>query len=199
MKNNDYYNYEKSINDLTTVLSIGYFFKYSFKVIQKRIIESKYFSHINNEFSYISTADLVANIYFDAEISDEILNITYPEFEWIAMFYLHLISSTNLNFETIFIYAPITKAVEMFKIYHELDLNQALIWFNEEREKASIIKIRMQDLKLSSKDVGEFSGLSSYMILSLKNRQRDTAKLNIECGLKLANCLNINIRTLLNN
>ena len=50
--NNDYLNYQKCVDDLTAVLSIGYFFKYSTNVIEKRISESKYFNNFSSVFRF---------------------------------------------------------------------------------------------------------------------------------------------------
>lgn len=199
--NNDYFNYKKCIDDLTLVLSYGYFHKYSFKVIEKRIIESKYFSLFNSSFleskSYINDVELLKEIYFDSKMDE--YNFSYNEIEWISTMYVYLISKTNYNFETLFIYIPLKEALKMYKLYHELDLNDSLIYFNELQNKSSIIDMCIKVYKLSNKEVADRVGLSSSTIDALRNRRRDIKKVDIYHALKLANVLKINISTLLNN
>lgn len=201
--NNDYLNYQKCVDDLTAVLSVGYFFKYSTSVIEKRIAESKYFSNFNKKYfssdSYIPTEDVIKSIYFDAEIDENTNGITYNELEWVAMFFIHVIEETNLGFEAIFCYASIEKAMELFHLYHELDFSKAVEWFNEERKKSSIIKIVMKQSKMSNTYVSEKTNISLSMIDALKNRRRDIRKLDLERSILLASTLNITVNTLLSN
>lgn len=201
--NNDYLNYQKCVDDLTAVLSIGYFFKYSTFVIEKRISESKYFNNFNKKFfssdSYLTTEDIIKSIYFDAEIDESTSGFIYNELEWVAMFYVHVIEETNLGFEAIFCYAPIEKAMELFHLYHELDFSKAVEWFNEERSKTSIIKMIMKRSNMSNAYVSEKTNISPSMIDALKNRRRDIRKLDLERSLLLASTLNITVNTLLSN
>ncbi|MCQ2793667.1 MAG: helix-turn-helix transcriptional regulator [Bacilli bacterium] len=198
---NDYFNYQKCVDDLTAVLSIGYFFKYSTDVIEKRISNSKYFANFNKDFfsseSYISTDEVIESIYFDADIDDNTKIIVYNELEWVSMMYIHIIKETGLGFEAIFCYAPIEKASSMYHLYHELDFSKCVEWFYEQMKKESIIKIAMKRLHLTNEYVSSKTNISSSMIDALKNRRRDVRKLDVERAIKLSKTLNINIETLL--
>ncbi|MCQ2802066.1 MAG: helix-turn-helix transcriptional regulator [Bacilli bacterium] len=200
---NDYYNYQKYIDDLTSVLSVGYFYKYNYETIQQRIINSKYFQVINNEIlpseAYLTTNEILSDIYFDSEINELTENIYYRELEWVSTSYINIVKNTSLNFETIFLYAPISEMEVMFKLYHEMDFNKLLKWFNECRNKTSLISIRMKQLKITSNELASECGLSFSMINSLRSRKRDIKKLDVEHALKLAKALNIEVETLLNN
>lgn len=201
--NNDYFNYQKCVDDLTAVLSIGYFFKYSTNVIEKRISESRYFNNFNKDFfssiSYISTDEIIESIYFDAEIDDKTKNVIYNELEWAAMAYISIIEDTSLGFEAIFCYAPIEKVIMMYHLYHELDFSKFIEWFNEQRNKTSIIKILMKRMKMSNDYISTKTNISTSMIDALKNRRRNIKKLDVERALALANTLNIKLETLLYN
>lgn len=201
--NNDYFNYQKCVDDLTAILSIGYFFKYSTEVIEKRISESKYFNNFNKDFftseSYISTDEIIESIYFDADLDENTKNVTYNELEWVSMVYINIIEDTGLGFEAIFCYAPIEKVIMMYHLYHEMDFSQSVQWFNEERNKASIIKVLMKRMNMSNDYVSSKTNISLSMIDALKNRRRDIKKLDVERALALANTLNIKIETLLSN
>ena len=115
--NSTYFNYQKCINDLTLVLSVGNFYKFSPKVVEKRIINSKYFSLFNSELlsaqGYISSSTLIKNIFPEINVSD--FKNTYIEFEWIAMMYLFLIDKTNFNFETLLTKPSILKTTKMLE------------------------------------------------------------------------------------
>ena len=201
--NNDYFNYQKCVDDLTAILSIGYFFKYSTEVIEKRISESKYFNNFNKDFftseSYISTDEIIETIYFDADIDENTKNVTYNELEWVSMVYINIIEDTGLGFEAIFCYAPIEKVIMMYRLYHEMDFSQSVQWFNEERNKVSIIKVLMKRMNMTNDYVSSKTNISLSMIDALKNRRRDIKKLDVERALALANTLNIKIETLLSN
>lgn len=201
--NNDYFNYQKCVDDLTAILSIGYFFKYSTEVIEKRISESKYFNNFNKDFftseSYISTDEIIESIYFDADLDENTKNVTYNELEWVSMVYINIIEDTGLGFEAIFCYAPIEKVIMMYRLYHELDFSKFVEWFNEERNKASIIKVLMKRMNMTNDYVTSKTNISLSMIDALKNRRRDIKKLDVERALTLANTLNIKIETLLSN
>ena len=199
--NNSVLDYTKRINDLTLVLSIGSFFKYSPKVVEKRIITSKYFSLFNNDLleikSYISSSILVKEIFPEINIDD--FNNTFVEFEWIAMMYLYIIDKTGFNFETLFTYIDIETALQMFKIYHEMDLSASYDRFTELYHTKSIVKSKMSQLGLTNLEVSMQTSISLPMIDALKNRHRDIRKLEVQKALMLANTLNIQIETLLNN
>ena len=201
--NNDYFNYIKFVNDLTSILSIGYYYEYSFKVIEKRICNSAYFSCFNKEIltsiAYKDTNSLIKDFYYDIGVCEKPTNFEYKEFEWVSMIYINIIKNTSLNFETIFCYLPIEKALAMFEIYHELDMNKMIDYFVEERKKASIISKRMKSLGLTIGFVSNECGLSSSMIGALKNRKKDIKKLGFESAIKLSNILQISCETLLNN
>jgi len=202
MKNNDYYNYKKSIDDLTSVLSISYFYQYSWKSIENRIIESKYFSLLTSDFidgeSYISTLDLLKKIFPDANV-EEVTNVYYNELEWVATMYVNIIKETSLNFETIFIYLPIEEAIKMYKLYHEMDISISLERFLQLKKSTSLIKIKMKEMKITNIVLAEKSGLSKSMIDALKNRKRDIKKLDLMHGIILSKILNVKVETLLNN
>ena len=199
--NNSVLDYTKRINNLTLVLSIGSFFKYSPKVVEKRIITSKYFTLFNknllNAQSYISSSILVKEMFPEIEIND--FNNTFVEFEWIAMMYLYIIDKTGFNFETLFTYIDIETALQMFKIYHEMDLSASYDRFAELYRAKSIVKSKMSQLGLTNQEVALQTSISLPMIDALKNRHRDVRKLEVQKALMLANTLNIQIETLLNN
>lgn len=200
--NEDFYSYNKVINDLTDVLSIAYFYKFSMPVIEKRIVESKYFNALSgSDFEnhvFISTKELLNEIFPDVETSDS-QGIYYSELEWVSTMYINIVKKTNLNFETIFCYIGIEDSLRMFKMYHEIDLSNSLEKFEEARKQKSIIKIKMKELKITNDELSKETELSSPMINALKNRKRDVKKLDVYHAIKLAKSLKIGIETLLNN
>ena len=199
--NSTYFNYQKCVNDLTLVLSVGNFYKFSPKVVEKRIVNSKYFSLFNSELlnaqGYISSSTLIKNIFPEINVSD--FKNTYIEFEWIAMMYLFLIDKTNFNFETLFLYINIETALQMFKVYHEMDFTASYTRFMELYNAKSVIKSKMNLLLLTNEEVSKQTSISLSMIDALKNRRRNIKKLELEKAYKLSKLLDIQIETLLNN
>ncbi len=199
--NSTYFNYQKCVNDLTLVLSVGNFYKFSPKVVEKRIVNSEYFSLFNNELldaqGYISSSTLLKNIFPEIIVSD--FKNTYIEFEWVAMMYLFLIDKTGFNFETLFLYINIETALQMFKIYHEMDFSASYNRFKELYNAKSIIKIKMNLFGLTNDEVSKQTSISLSMIDALKNRRRNIKKLELEKAFKLSKLLDIKIETMLNN
>ncbi|MBQ0008744.1 MAG: helix-turn-helix transcriptional regulator [Firmicutes bacterium] len=201
MMTNNYFEYSKFVDVLSFVLSTGYHFNFSTKAIEKRIIESNYFNKILNDEKtsdlYKSDIDVVKEIYFD--IPEEKINfVTYNEIEWASMVYAYLLDKTNYNFETILIYLPIQKVYEMFPVYHEMDINKCLTYFNELKQ-VSIISKRMKALKLTNKVLSEQTNLSTSSINFLRNRKTDIRKVAFQNAISLAKALKISTDTLLNN
>jgi len=197
----DYYNYRKCLNDLTLVFSVGHFYKFTSKTVEKRIINSKYFSLFNSDFldsqSYITSESLIKNIFPEHNVTD--FSHTYLELEWCAMMYLFIISKTNYNFETMFTYIGLEEAIGMYNIYHEMDLTHSYNRFIELYKSKSIIKMRMNQLGLTNEEISKETSISPSMIDALKNRRRNIKKLEVEKAVKLAKYLDIQVETLLNN
>ena len=197
----DYYNYKKCLNDLTLIFSVGHFYRFTSKTVERRIINSKYFSLFNSDFldphSYITSEALVKIIYPEHNVTD--FSHTFVELEWCAMMYLFLISKTQFNFETLFLYIDIDEATRMFKVYHEMDLTHSYNRFMELYKGKSIIKAKMNKLGLSNEEVSSKTSISLSMVDALKNRRRNIKKLEVEKAVKLAKVLDIQIETLLNN
>lgn len=196
----NYFDYSKFVNTLSFVLSIGYHFKFSTKSIEKRIVDSKYFSNFLRDEKtsdmYKSDIEIAKEIYPD--ITQKIEYISYNEIEWASMVYGYILGKTNLNFETLFIYLPIQKLYEMFPIYHEMDINKCLTYFNELRN-ISVISIRMKALKITNAELSAATGLSTSSINFLRNRKTDIKKVAFQSAMNLAKALRLSTETLLNN
>lgn len=196
----NYFDYFKFVNTLSFVLSVGYHFKFSTKSIEKRIVDSKYFSNFLKDEKtsdmYKSDIEIVKEIYPD--ITQKIEYVSYNEIEWASMVYSYILDKTNLNFETLFIYLPIQKIYEMFPIYHEMDINKCLTYFNELRN-ISVISIRMKALKITNAELSAATGLSTSSINFLRNRKTDIKKVAFQSAMNLAKALRLSTETLLNN
>lgn len=201
MITSDYFEYSKFVNVLSFVFSNGYHFKFATKAIEKRIVDSKYFTGFLKDQKttnlYKSDIEVVEEIF--PEIPKENINfVAYNEIEWSSMVYAYLLDKTGLNFETIFIYLPIQKVYEMFPLYHEMDINKCLTYFNELR-KESVIAKRMKALKLTNAELSKRTGLSPASINFLRNRKTDIRKVAFQSAINIANELRISTETLLNN
>lgn len=198
----EYYNYQKFVNDLSATLAVGIKAEYSLKLIESRIAKSNYFITINNDFSdainFITTQTLVTSLFPEVNALS-FLESNYVVCEWMANMYIYIISNLNINFETLFLYIPIEKALKMFDLYHEMDFSASLDLFNNLKQEKSVISIRMKQLKLSNSDISILTNISLPMINSLRNRKRDITKLDVKRAMLLAKALHISLDTLMNN
>lgn len=197
----DYFNYTKSLNDLALVLSVGHFYKFTAKSVEKRIIDSKYFSLFTSDFlnaeSYKTSDIIVKEIFPEHNVTD--YDHLYNECRWASMMYLFLLEKTKFNFETLFTYIGIDEAFRMFKIYHEIDFTHSYNRFMELYKAKSIIKSKMNAYGFTNEEMSKKTLISLSMIDALKNRRRDAKKLELEKALKLSEALHIHVETLLNN
>lgn len=197
----DYYDYSQFVNTLSFVLSLGYRFKFATKAIEKRIVESNYFSNFLHDGKtsnlYKSDVEVAKEIYPELQ-KDKISFVSYNEIEWASMVYAYILDKTNLNFETLFIYLPIQQLYEMFPVYHEMDINKCLVYF-EELRSVSIISKRMKALRITNADLAKATNLSTSSINFLRNKKTDIRKVGFQSAVNLAKALRISTETLLNN
>ena len=193
-------NDDEIINTLAIVLSIGHAYKYSEEAIMKRIAYSLYFSCIeknkDDPILYVDEQSLISSIYYDANIAsyDSIL---YNQSLWLSELYVRIQRQTNMTFEGIFLYLPLSKGYRMFPLYHEMDFSQGVDYFLSLLHNQSILSLIMKKKALSIDEVAKASGLSYVMISSLKQRKKDISKVAASNLLAMASYLGVKTETLI--
>ena len=196
MESSEFYRY---VNMLERVLSFGYKTKYTFNVIEHYISHSSFFLVLEKDVIdsalFMSDEQLVKSIYSDSIPLNEVP--VYRQCLWAAEAYLTILKETHLAFEAMFLYLPLEKMYQMFDLYHEMDFSLVVEEFNNERQSSSILEKVLQKYHLSISKVSKETNIPYATLSSLKEKQRDMKKTNLETAVKLAAYFRIRVETLL--
>ena len=186
---------------------LGYLFSrsisegHSFPYIEKRISYSEMVEELERSdittIAFSSMEKIYRNIFPEFDNNNFIYN-PYDEFGWASYIYIHLFIKYQITFEVLFMIIPLKKMLSLYKIYHEMDINQMYSFFQESIEFSyfdNIVKYR----KISSKQLSLKSGVSFSTIASLRFSKRDISKLEAMKLYNLATVLKIKISSLLPN
>ena len=170
-------------HNLERVLSTAKKYKYSFKVIERRISYNTYFQEIERSDNRIPRCvvdgSIMKEIFYD--LNEDYENTPmYLDTTWAAEAYLRIQNETRLTFEAIFIYLPIKEMLKLFNVYHEMDFNQIVDLFKKRFEEESVLDKLLEKFKMSLKSLSEMSGVSYDLLYGLKSRRRDIKKVNIK-------------------
>ena len=191
---------DKYCNTLSYLIGRSYQEKYTFDYIEKRISHSLLVGELEQSNITLIAFSSMEKIYSDIfPTNDNNYNLDiYGVFGWIGYAYMHLFLSLNITFESLFNVISIEEMMDLYHLYHEMDINQ-LIDHAKEIMKYSLLDVVMKRKKISSKDLGEKTKISISTITALRYGKRDIGKLEINKALTIANALNIKITSLLTN
>ncbi len=120
----------------------------------------------------------------------------YNIFGWCGYAYMHLFLYKQITFEALFYVIPFSKMMELYKLYHEMNITRLDDYVNEVL-KYSILDIAMKKNDMSSNKLSNLTGLSISTINALRYNKRDISKLEAGKLLKIANVLRVKMETLL--
>ena len=193
---NKNYIYEYS-NLLERVLSVGYKYRYSTKMIEKAISDSSFFRSLErNSNKTLIDKELISEIYQNPNIDVESTPI-YNQCLWAAEAYIRIQEQFKFTFEAIFLYIPIEKMYSYFLIFHEMDFSQILQEFNNLYLKQSVLDKLIENYKYSLKSISDITDIPYNSLYSYKQRRRDIKNIKAEDAIKLSNLLRVRPETLL--
>ena len=193
-------NFENYIDVFSDVLSIAYEYKYSLKVIEKRIVYSPYFSILQNNIDdpilYATKKDILRQFFIDFDIDFTRIK-KYNECLWVSEAYLNIMEHSGCTIEVIFLYIPLKDMYNYFSIYHEMDFSQIRKRFTELYSQTSILSIASKRIGKTLQTISLETDISYSMLSALSSRQRDIKKLNGIHLYKLSQSLQLKIESLL--
>ena len=189
------------INNISSLLSkiIFYGFSncYSELAIEEKIISNSFINNLENgdsSFLINYTDEQIIGSIFNRIINlDSSLISTNTLSLWLGDIYTELFFHFNKSFSFIFLYLPIKKGIDLFPIYHEMDINQVFSYFEKIIKKHNILSLL---LKKKSITIGELSILSNINYNTLVSYTRNNEFIynaKFDSVFKIAHILNVNI------
>lgn len=111
---------------------------YSSTSIQERILNSKYIDELEkgNDFFLLEKSEtFVIESIYERKIEEEALFANTSLSLWLAEIYIALFFKFNKSFSYLFLYLRLKEAINLYPIYHELDISELIEYFKNQSEK----------------------------------------------------------------
>lgn len=191
---------DKYSNTISYLIGRSYKEGYSFDYIEKKISYSLMINELEkSNITLIAFSSFEKNYHEIFGSKDNTYEFNeYDIFGWIGYAYIHLFLFLEITFEALFSILPIKEMMNLYNLYHEMDINRLLEHAKEVMEY-SLLDVIMKKNKLSNKELSLKTNISISTINALRYGNRDIAKLEASKLLSLAHYLNVKIETLLPN
>lgn len=191
---------EKYSNTLSYLIGRSANEGYSFDYIQRKISYSEAISEFERSNVTIIAFSSMEKIYSDVftDYNNDYQYNPYDIFGWVGYAYIHLFLNLEITFEALFFLIPIQEMLNMYKLYHEMDITH-LEEYAKEVMKYSLLDVIMKRKKTSNNDLSKKTNIPVSTINSLRYGNRDITKLEAKKILSIAYALNVKIETLLTN
>ena len=193
--------FDKYVYVLGYLFSRSSFENYTFDSIQKTIAYSKLADELessNITTIAFSSSESIYRMLFPEHDNKGFSYNPYDQFGWLGYLYVHLFLKFNLTFELLFIILPIEKALNMYRLYHEMDIEQSYKYF-ESLVKHSYLDSIMEYRNISTKELSSLSGLSMSTVNMLRYNKRDISKTESQNLYRLSRVLNVKMTSLVTN
>lgn len=186
--------------------TLGYIFArsikegYSLLHIEKVISYSQAIEELEKSnvtsIAFSSPEMLYSKMFPDSNNLDRFEYSPYDIFGWLGFVYIHLFLKYQITFELMFFVLPIEKALSLYKLYHETDIQMMYELFEQSVEHSYFDQI-LKYKNMSSNELSRLTGISFATIQSLRYKKRDINKAEIKILLKISIALNIKITSLI--
>ena len=191
---------EKYSNTLSYLIGRSANEGYSFDYIQRKISYSEAINEFEKSNVTIIAFSSMEKIYSEifTDYNNEYQYNPYDVFGWVGYAYVHLFLNLEITFEALFFLIPIQEILNMYKLYHEMDITH-LEEYAKEVMKHSLLDVIMKRKKTSNNNLSKKTNIPVSTINSLRYGNRDITKLEAKKILSIAYSLNVKIETLLTN
>lgn len=189
----------KYIDTFGYVISRSIEENYSLQYIENMISHSRFIEEIeqsNITTIAFSSSEKIYHDVFPLRDNPGYFYDPYNQYGWISNIYIHLFLHYQITFELMFMIFPIQKMLELYKLYHEMDLKQIYSLF-EETVQYSYLDNILKYKHISVSELSDKSGISFGTINALRYNKRDISKLESQKLFKISKALNIKMTSLL--
>lgn len=189
---------EKYQNVLEHLFAKAIGLNFSFSFIERKIAYSDVFSELEKSnvtlIAFNDNERIYDSIFGNSD--NDLLMEDDSIYSWLGFVYIHLFLKFKVTFEMLFIALPIEKALKLYKLYHEMDITQMYVLFENAATPTSLSCI-MDNKKVSVRQLAEKANVPFTTVRSLKYGYRSIDKLEANKLVALAYALNVKTETLL--
>ena len=125
----------------------------------KKIEEGRYDDYFNNSLEQIFFD--ITKRKIDKDNSFGIFNDAY----WCGYSYFELHQRTKKSFTFLFLKLPLSKMIDIYSIYHEMDFSSLLIYFNKLDQEKTILRLLCEEKHCSIPKLSLQTGISKATLV----------------------------------
>lgn len=171
--------------------------KYSFSYIENIISHSTIFNEFEEsnitQIAFSSLEKTYNKLFID---ENDFIYDQYGIYGWLGYIYIQSFLELKITFELLFILLPIEEALNMYHLYHEMDIVQ-MINYVKNKMKPSLLHAITSKKKININELASGSGVSFSTIRSLVYGYRDINKIELKNAKKIATFLNVRLDSLI--
>ncbi|MCQ2742377.1 MAG: helix-turn-helix transcriptional regulator [Bacilli bacterium] len=177
---------------LAFLISFGLTFRYSNASIEKACLSSNIDSDFNNgRCSFLNgTIEERTKLAFSLEKEPTAVVLPSNASYWASEFYFNILLKEGKSLSFAFEYVPIEEALSMFALFHEMDIEQALMRFRDKVAKTPILSLLLRKRKISMAKLSKETGIS-YPAIVKYCKSRDLSAYSFANIMKIALYLNV--------
>lgn len=146
----------------------------------------------NNSFSDLFNLPLVKIFYeitgnnIDRDPSFGVFNDAY----WCGYSYFEIQQRTGKSFALIFLKLPFAKLIDLYPIYHEMDITSLMDYFNKVNADKTILRLLCQKNKCSLQELSNKTGINKATLAKYNASDDSLLKASFKAVYKLATYFN---------
>ncbi len=117
-------------------------------------------------------------LFFDItgqEIKGDYFGV-YNDAYWCGIAYFELHMRLNKSFSYLFLKLPLVSMLDLYNVYHEMDISSLVQYFSEIEKKKTILRLLIENKKISVNDLSKATGINLNTLI--KYSQSDDALYN---------------------
>ena len=163
--------------------------KMNLEAFTNHLAKSNFASSIeNNSFSDLFNLPLVKIFYeitgnnIDSDTSFGVFNDAY----WCGYSYFEIQQRTGKSFALIFLKLPFAKLIDLYPIYHEMDIASLMDYFNKVNTDKTILRLLCQKNKCSLQELSNKTGINKATLAKYNASDDSLLKASFKTVYKLA-------------
>ena len=162
-----------NVNDIKNISSLlsslfhfGLSNQYSYNAIEERIGRNKYIRDLEDgdaSFLIDETEEEIVGSAYSILIEDQLLKTT-PLSLWLGEVYTTLFFRFHKSFYHLFLRLPLSKAIDAYPLYHEMDMSEMASLFADLTRESTILKALLKRKDMATRDLSVLSGVKYHTL-----------------------------------
>lgn len=197
------YQYKQRFTDyLGRIISIAVKRKIVFQVITQKLSDSDLLKEIENGDYFLIlnyTPEELFSKIFDMDPVVETSYFKYDDAYWCGYIYANIFYRYDKNFPYIFLILPLEELLDMYPLYHEMDISSLFNYYDELEKKETLLSRLLKYRQIKATKLSILTGISFETIKYYKKNNQNIYNANFNTIKKIAIVLNIDDRIFLEN